>query len=138
MKLKIKLGPNGVLPQKAHPSDAGFDLTATSCRIDRSTKFVEYGTDLSIELPEGHMGLIFPRSSISKYDMTLCNSVGLVDQNFRGELKLRFRSTGPHHYKVGDRIGQLVVMPIPEVELEVVDDLDDTDRSSGSFGSSGE
>ena len=100
--------------------------------------YVEYETEVAIGLPEGHMGLIFPRSSISKYQLTLANSVGVIDENFTGFITFRFRITGPKIYKVGDRIGQLVIMPIPQIELDLVDSLDDTDRGTGAYGSSGE
>lgn len=136
MKLKIKLAEGATLPSKAHSEDAGFDLTATSMKYHNN--FVEYGTGVFLEIPDGHMGLIFPRSSISKYQLSMCNSVGVIDSNYRGELMIRFTSLGSLHYKTGDRIGQLVIIPIPAVELEQVDSLDDTERSEGGFGSSGE
>lgn len=136
MKVKIKLHEGAAIPKKAYPSDAGFDLVATNVRIDSSARFIEYDTDVSIEIPEGYVGLLYPRSSISKYDLMLYNGVGVIDSLYRGTLKFRFKALGPHHYKVGDRIGQLVIMPIPTVELEEVDTLEETERGSGAFGSS--
>ncbi len=98
-----------------------------------------YGTGLSIEIPEGYVGLIFPRSSICKTTMTLTNSVGVIDSGYRGELKAIFRLTGPHEmdYKIGDRIGQLMIVPIPTVEIEEVTELSTSIRGTGGFGSSG-
>ena len=136
MKINIKLSNGAKMPEKAHSTDAGFDLTSVS--IAYVGNYVEYDTGVHIAIPEGHMGLIFPRSSVSKYDLTLANSVGVIDSDYRGPIKLRFKSLGPTHYKVGDRVGQLVIMPIPAVELGQVEELDDTVRSEGGFGSSGE
>lgn len=136
--MKIKLEEGATIPTKANPTDAGFDLTAISSRIDASARFIEYDTGVSIALPEGKVGLIFARSSVSKYDLDLSNAVGVIDQDYRGTIKLRFRPTGPHHYKKGDRVGQLVIIDLPKIELEVVEDLDATERGDGGFGSTGE
>lgn len=140
MKVKIKkLTDEAVIPKKSHSSDAGFDLTATSVRID-PTGFCEIGTSIAIEIPENHVGLLFPRSSISKINMTLSNSVGVIDSHYRGEIKLRFKPSmsGKGAYVVGDRVAQLIILPYPEVEFEEVTELDETDRNSGAFGSSGD
>ena len=145
MQVKVKkLDPKAVIPTKAHVNDAGFDLYAVSkeeaCKLKGG--FIEYGTGLSFEIPEGHVGYLFPRSSISKTDMRLANSVGVIDAGYRGEVKFRFKV--PHskrgialEYDTGDRIGQLIIMPIPAVTLLEVEELDDTERGSGAFGSSG-
>ena len=137
MKVKVKkLGPEGVIPKYAKDGDAGLDLVATSRRMDKSG-FIEYGTSLAFEIPEGHVGLIFPRSSISKVNMSLTNAVGVVDSGYRGEVRFRFKPSGVGKglYEVGDRIGQLVVMPYPKIDLVVVDELDDSERGEGGFGS---
>lgn len=147
-ELKIKkLSEKAVMPSYAHPGDAGLDLTATS-KISTSlkcgAKIITYGTDLAIELPEGHVGLLFPRSSISKTSLSLCNAVGVLDENYRGEVMLKFRIDANSRpmlggtYKVGDRIAQLVVIPYPQLKITEVDELSDTKRGSGGFGSSGE
>lgn len=138
MKVKVKkLDNNAVIPRYAKIGDAGLDLTATSKRMD-SKGFVEFGTSLSFEIPSGFVGLIFPRSSISKVNMTLTNSVGCVDSGYRGEIKFRFKPTcmGRGSYEIGDRVGQLIIIPYPEIELEEVDELDETERGDGGFGSS--
>ena len=140
MKVKVKkINEAAVIPQYAKEGDAGLDLTATSRRMG-SKGFIEYGTGLAVEIPAGYVGLVFPRSSISKIKMTLTNSVGVIDSGYRGEIKLRFKpaNVGNGIYDVGDRVGQLVIIPYPQIELEEVDDLDETDRGDGGFGSSGD
>lgn len=164
VKVKVKkLTENAVLPTKAHPTDAGFDLTATSRAIDEYGNVV-YGTGLAFEIPDGYVGYIFPRSSISKKDVALTNAVGVIDAGYRGEVTFKFKiairackikeSNGkysyvpnastpetniPIHegYAVGDRIGQLIIMPLPEIELEEATELSATDRGTGGYGSTG-
>lgn len=140
MKVKFKkLSEAAQAPKKAHNTDAGFDLFATS-KAKRDL-FIEYGTSLSFEIPEGYVGLLFPRSSVSNKALTLANSVGVVDSDFRGEVRLRFRKTpgaGPEDsnvYQIGDKIGQLVVIELPKVELEEIVELSVTERGEGGFGS---
>jgi dUTP pyrophosphatase len=133
-----KLVPEAVMPTRAHATDAGADLVAVSVNITDS--YIEYGTGIAIELPSGHCGLLFPRSSISKMDLSLCNSIGLVDEAYVGEIMLRFNTIKPYGnnvYKVGDKVGQLVVIPLPEVTFEEVEELTSTDRGEGGFGSTG-
>lgn len=137
MIVKIKkLNELAVIPKYAKPGDAGLDLTALWVAYDNG--FCEYGTGLVIEIPKGFVGLIFPRSSISKTGMSLCNAVGVIDSSYRGEIKLRFYDRNASNtYKIGDRIGQLIVLPYPQVVWEVVDELSETERGEGGFGSSG-
>lgn len=141
MKLKIKkLTELAAVPSYAKEGDACVDLTATS--IDLSNpNYIEYGTGLAIELPENHVALIYPRSSISNTDLSLANSVGVIDSSYRGEIKFRFKSLSedyhPTFYRVGDRIGQMMVIPYPKMEFEVVDTLSETERGQGGYGSSG-
>lgn len=135
-----KLSENAVVPKYAKPGDAGLDLTAVSYEYDGLTKRHVYGTALAAEVPEGHVGLIFPRSSICKKDLRLTNSVGVIDSGYRGEIKFFFDSTGfddDQIYNVGDRIGQLIIMPYPKIDIQVVDELSSTERGDGGFGSSG-
>ncbi len=140
MKINVKkLNDQAVIPKYAKSGDAGLDLIATS--KTETELFVEYGTSLAFEIPEGYVGYIFPRSSISKYHLDLANSVGVVDSGYRGEVMVRFKKTldRPHAnlYNVGDKVCQLIVMPYPKVELVEVSDLSNTERGSGGFGSSG-
>ena len=142
MKVKIKikkLHPNAVIPTYAKPGDAGMDLTATS-KIDNTTSQCSYGTGLAIEIPDGYAGLIFPRSSIRNTELTLSNSIGLIDSKYRGELQATFNKTNgldSFSYNVGDRIGQLVIIPYPQIEFEEVEELSETERGEGGYGSTG-
>lgn len=140
MKIKLKkLDEKAVVPSYAKPGDAGLDLTATTCTYDPDLDSFIYGTGLAIELPENHVGLIFPRSSIYKTPHMLANAVGVLDCKFRGEIKVIFKN---HHikqktYNIGDRICQLIVMPYPTIEFEEVTELSDSERGQNGFGSSG-
>lgn len=149
MKIKIKkLTEEAVLPVKAHASDAGFDLTATSLRLDKHGAYV-YGTGIAVEIPEGYVGLVFPRSSIAKKDVTLTNCVGVIDSGYRGEIMAKFKpvdrfptsvkhnDNGISYYEIGERIAQLIIIPIPEIEFEEVAELSDSERGTGGYGSSG-
>jgi dUTP pyrophosphatase len=170
MKVKIKkLVPEAFIPQYMKPDDSGMDLVATS-RIFDSEGNCTYGTGLSMEIPVGYMGLIFPRSSNAKKDLILSNSVGIIDPGYRGEIFLKFKPTGyfasvpldelvgfesDHYdyicfskevpdgedvtelYAIGDRIGQIVIIPRPAIEWEEVEELSETVRGTGGYGSSG-
>ena len=142
MELKFKrLSNSAIMPIRAHKSDAGLDLTAT--RIDttlneRGQMMLVYHTDLAVEIPEGYVGLIFPRSSIYKKTLTQTNCVGVIDSGYRGELMVVFKSTTdvvPLVYQEGERFCQLVIVPIPEIEVTEATELADSDRSEGGFGS---
>jgi dUTP pyrophosphatase len=136
MKLKIKkINTDAKIPHYANPGDAGMDIYAVT--KEEKAKFVEYGTGLSFEVPEGYMMLIFPRSSLSNKDLILANHVGILDSGYRGELKLRFKKVGDDIYEVGDKIGQIVIVPHPKVEFEEVEELSETKRGDGGFGSTG-
>ena len=142
MEIKIKkLSPRAVIPAKAHSTDAGFDLVATTKRTDDYGCTV-YGTDLAFEIPRGYVGLLFPRSSNAKKSLVLSNSVGVIDSGYRGEVTLKFRELvgtpyADDDYKVGDRVGQLIIMPYPEVNFVEVDELAVSDRGQGGYGSTG-
>ena len=116
MKVKIqKLNEKAVIPKYAKPGDAGLDLTAVSENFKQTQGgiVVEYGTGLAFEIPKGHVGLIYPRSSITtKTSLSLGNCVGVIDSGYRGEVKFQFRKfgTGQTKYKIGDRIGQIIIM----------------------------
>ena len=147
LEVKIKkLHPDAVIPSYAKLGDAGLDLTAveiTHPRIEACGPYVEIDTGLAFEIPEGYVGLVFPRSSIvPKTSYVLGNSVGVIDSQYRGSIKFRFRDLnnlyGRAVYNVGDRIGQIVILPYPEINLVEVEELSETDRGEGGFGSSGE
>jgi dUTP pyrophosphatase len=139
MKVRFKkLSEKAVTPQYAKLGDAGMDMVATS--LVKSEVFYEYGTDIAVEIPEGYVGLVFPRSSISKTKQILANHVGVVDSGYRGEIKFRFKKLDWDNgevYEIGDKIGQLVIIPYPTIELEEVSELSETNRGNGAFGSSG-
>ncbi len=168
MKVNIKkLNENAVIPQYAKPGDAGMDITATSINV--TDNYIEYGTGLAFEVPEGYVMLIFPRSSVSKYDLSLANAVGVLDSSYRGELKLRFKRNyrienepsketdykftttsivnpgsaneyqwnACNWYNIGDRIGQIMILPYPVIQFNEVEELSETERGAGGFGSSG-
>lgn len=142
MKVKFKkLHPMAVAPSYAKDGDAGLDLTSIGFKFDYKTKNFVHGTGIAIEIPVGYVGLIFPRSSISKKNMLLTNHVGVIDSGYRGEIKFAFKeipTDGEHNlYNAGDRIGQLIIVPYPTIELDETDELSDTSRSDGGFGSTG-
>ena len=137
MKVKIKkLHPNAVIPSYAKAGDAGMDLTAVWAKQDLD--LITYGTGLSVEIPKGYVGLLFPRSSVYKAKMILTNCVGVIDSGYRGELMMKFEMMDSDaKYKVGDRIGQIIIMSYPQVEFEEVSTLSSTDRGLGGYGSTG-
>ena len=144
MEIKFKrLSDNAVLPSKAHPTDAGLDLTCTSItsEVNECGQFVlVYHTGIAVEIPVGYVGLIFQRSSVYKKSLTLTNAVAVIDSGYRGELILKFKNTSgdsiPAVYNIGDRIAQLVIVENPEVEPVFADTLSESDRNENGFGSS--
>ena len=140
MNVKIKLlSESATLPTYAKEGDAAVDLYSTSVKLDEHGNII-YGTDLSIEIPAGHVGLLFPRSSVSRTSMSLANSVGVIDSGYRGEILLKYRRTNATHnsiYQQGDRVGQLIIIPYPKINFIVSEKLSTTERGDGGFGSSG-
>jgi dUTP pyrophosphatase len=140
MKVKIKkLHSDAVIPTYAKSGDAGMDLVATKI-ISNTTFDVTYGTDIALEIPKGFVGLVFPRSSIRKYELILSNSVGVIDSGYRGEIQATFKKENGLDsiaYKVGDRICQIMIIPHPTTEFEEVNELNNTERGAGGFGSTG-
>ncbi len=156
MKLRIKLSEGASMPEYAREGDAGLDLVAVS--VDVQPLYVEFNTGISLEIPPGYVGLLFPRSSISKTVLIQANAVGVIDSGYRGEVKVRFKTDGYlceailksakmdgeeasfdaiPSYDVGDKVAQLVIVPLPEVELEEVDELSESERGDGGFGHTG-
>ena len=133
-----KLCAKAVMPTKAHQSDAGADLTATSKHWDDEKQCWIYGTGIATEIPEGYVGLVFPRSSIRKYGLALANSIGVIDSGYRGEIMCSFKPTGScPTYNVGDKIAQLIIMPYPETSDVEATELSDSERGEGGHGSTG-
>lgn len=144
MKLKIKkLDNKAELPKRGTQASAGLDLTCTkiTTELGEDAKLIlVYHTGLSMEIPEGYMGLLFPRSSIAKKSLTQTNCVGIIDSDYRGEIMVKYKTNTdvvPALYKEGERFVQLVIMPYPEVEIEEVqqdENLTSTERGEGGFG----
>jgi dUTP pyrophosphatase len=137
MNVKIKkLHPDAVIPKYAKKGDAGLDLTAVDVVADGTT--LTYMTGLAVEIPPWHVGLLFPRSSVYKTGQTLTNCVGVIDSGYRGEIMLKYTlSPYAKEYDIGDRVGQLIIMPYPKIHFVEVDDLIPTDRGEGGYGSTG-
>jgi dUTP pyrophosphatase len=139
-----KLHPDAVVPKYAKDGDAGMDLVATNI-ISNTTFDVTYGTGIAMEIPKGYVGLVFPRSSIRKTDLSLTNCVGVIDSGYRGEIQATFKKIFGKNdvrldeldYNVGDRIAQIMIIPYPSVTFIEVDELSQTDRGEGGFGSTG-
>lgn len=140
MKVGIKkLHPNAVIPSYAKPGDAGMDLTAVEVINDEGFQ-VTYKTGLAFEIPLGYVGLIYPRSSVRNQQIMLSNCVGVIDSGYRGEIQFTFNKLAgipSKRYEVGDRVGQIIIMPYPEIELVELTTLSETERGEGGFGSSG-
>jgi dUTP pyrophosphatase len=156
MIVKIKkLKPNAVIPTYAKDGDAGMDLVATEI-IKDTPEQITYGTGIAMEIRDGFVGLVFPRSSIRKTGLQLSNSVGVIDSGYRGELQATFNKLfGSERmydevkasdvsdidtndfYKVGDRIAQIMIIPHPPIEFVEAEELSNTERGEGGFGSTG-
>lgn len=162
IKVKIKkLREDGVIPTYSKDGDAGMDLVATSKSYDEDGNAV-YGTGLAFEIPKGYVGLIFPRSSNAKQQLLLSNSVGVIDSGYRGEVMLKFKSSASSFslktlfklifnqdakttlinnykisYNVGERIGQIIILPYPQIKFEEAEELSETERGKGGYGSTG-
>lgn len=142
IELRIRrLDPSVALPSYAYVGDAGLDLQAnedvTLAPLERRL----VGTGLSIAIPEGYAGFVQPRSGMAlKRGLSMANTPGLIDAHYRGELKVlavNLDASEPIHIERGERIAQLVIQRVPVVTLVEVDELDETDRGAGGFGSSG-
>lgn len=136
-----KLHEDAKIPSYAHDTDAGLDLTAVSFtqEFDKSNKLVlVYHTGLAVEIPEGYVGLIFMRSSISDKSISLTNAVAVIDSGYRGELLLKYKITTdslPTIYQPGEKIGQLIIIPYPKINPIEAEELSSSDRNEGGFGS---
>lgn len=145
LKIKIKkLHPDAVIPKYAKPGDAGMDLYAVDIKIhvdsltDENTKII-VDSGLAFEIPEGFVGLVFPRSSIQSTGVRLTNCVGVIDSGYRGPVKAVFdiKDSSLVYYNKGDRFAQIMVIPYPQIEFEEAEELSKTERNDGGFGSTG-
>ena len=134
-----KLDSNAVVPSYSKVGDAGMDLTITK-EIENTSFSVSYGFGIAMEIPQGYVGLVFPRSSVRNQDLILSNCVGVIDSGYRGELQSTFKKTqglDSIKYKVGERGAQIIILPYPTIYMTEVPELSDTERGSGGFGSTG-
>ena len=136
MKVNIKkLHSSAQIPAYAKEGDAGLDLVAVEAFED--TDWITYRTGLAVEIPKGFVGLLFPRSSVYKKNQRLANSVGVIDSGYRGEIMMKY-TRSQNQYSVGERVGQLLILPYPEIEFNEVPELGESSRGTGGFGSTGE
>lgn len=134
-----KLDDNAKLPQKAHETDAGWDMWAVSKK--ENEKYVQYGTGIAFDIPKGWVGELYPRSSVTNKDLMLKNSVGIIDAGYQGEIMFRFNVTKQNSffdsYHIGDKIGQIIFKRLPEVSLVEVNEFKKSFRGEKGFGSTG-
>ena len=138
MIVRVKLDPGSYLPTKAYDNDAGFDLKTREDFTVPAGGSATIDTGVHMRIPDGYCGLLVSKSGLNvKSSIT---STGLIDAGYTGSIvvKLYNNDTGRlKTFNTGDKISQIVILPIPAVELEVVAELDDTERSDNGFGSSG-
>jgi dUTP pyrophosphatase len=136
-----KLDQEAALPEHAHPGDAGLDLRAAVDAEVGPGERAMIRTGLAVAIPEGYAGLVLPRSGLaSRHGLTLANAPGLIDSGYRGEVTcavVNLDPASPVTISKGDRIAQLVIVAIPPVEPEWLDELPASERGEGGFGSSG-
>ena len=139
VKVKFTTTPTAVKPKLATDGAAGFDLSITEDALLNSGVVSIVGTGVSVEIPNGYEGQVRLRSSLGKKGVIITNAPGTVDSDYRGEVKLLLSTVTdyPIELKAGDRVAQLVICPIPRIELEEVEELTPTDRGTGGFGSTG-
>lgn len=145
MKVRFKkFHENAVIPSYARPGDAALDITCTDFEVNLSRGKISYYTGLSVEIPEGFVGLLFSRSSVSKKDLIQSNAVGVIDSGYRGEIVIKFNSTRPdgeidteNVFPIGSRVAQLMIIPRPEIIPVEAKELSKTERGAGGFGSTG-
>lgn len=142
VRVPIKiLSRDAQIPHMAYNGDAGVDLRSVERIVLKPQERAMVATGLAIALPEGYAGFILPRSGLAaKHGISIVNAPGLVDSNYRGELKVILLNTDPDNsftIEIGDRIAQLIVMPVPTINFEQVEELTESQRGESGFGSSG-
>ena len=141
-----KLVEDAVIPTYKTVGAAGMDITAIRTEaIDYGNQLKAY-TGIAVEIPKGYVGLLFPRSSVVTTNNRLGNCVGVIDSDYRGEITFVFDNVDvngdlisdyDYNYQAKDRVGQLVILPFPKVELEEVEELSDSERGTGGYGHTG-
>lgn len=137
--MRIKLSDEKCLPKRGHPNDAGLDLRSDRQVVIRRDGYETIHTGLTAEIPEGHFGLVVPRSGIGSKGFILRNTVAVIDSDYRGEIMLMATNKGQDAIIIQqyERVAQLVIIPYTKVDLEVVNNLGDTERGTGGFGHTG-
>jgi len=137
----MKLRDDAVLPSRAHSGDAGFDLSACEEITIGVGERAAVGTGIAVEIPDGHAGLVVPRSGLAlRHGISMVNSPGVIDAGYRGEVRLLLLNTddaSAFTVEPGMRVAQLLVVPLADIELIETDEATATDRGAGGFGSSG-
>lgn len=141
MNIQIQQLDDGLpVPRQAHPGDAGVDLAArTAVKLDPGSR-ATVPTGIAVAIPDGHAGLVIPRSGLAvRHGISVVNGPGLIDSGYRGEIHVVLVNLGdePFHAERGDRIAQLLVVPVAALEYTVVDELPESARGTDGFGSSG-
>ena len=140
VKIKLENGCENFCPKKAHPDDAGYDLYSRIDAVLEPLSGMAIPVGFAMELPSGYEAQIRPRSGLAaKHHITVTNSPGTVDANYRGEIKAILYNLGKEPFIIqrGDRIAQMVICKLPEIELVEATELSETDRNKNGFGSSG-
>lgn len=142
VRVPIKiLSRDAQIPHMAYNGDAGVDLRSVERIVLEPQEHAMVATGLAIALPEGYAGFVLPRSGLAaKHGISIVNAPGLIDSNYRGELKVILLNTDPNEsftIEIGDRIAQLIVMPVPTINFEQVEELTESQRGESGFGSSG-
>ena len=142
VRVPIKiLSRDAQIPHMAYNGDAGVDLRSVEQIVLKPQEHAMVATGLAIALPEGYAGFVLPRSGLAaKHGISIVNAPGLIDSNYRGELKVILLNTDPDNsftIEIGDRIAQLIVMPVPTINFEQVEELTESQRGESGFGSSG-
>jgi len=136
-----RLDARASLPVRAHIDDAGFDLVAIESHTLKPGERASIGTGLAIALPADHAALVVPRSGLAaKHGIGVVNGPGLIDAGYRGEVRVLLINHDPNdafHIEPGDRIAQLVLIPVPQVDVLETQVLPDSTRGAGGFGSTG-
>lgn len=141
VQVKVKkLSAEAKMPTKGTAGAAAWDLYAIGERFDAEGRYLEYSTGIAVEIPAGYVGKVHPRSSNRNKDIVFPHSVGVIDSDYRGEVTVIFKSllnAGARKYKVGERVAQLIIEKLPDVELVEASELSDTARGTGGYGSTG-
>lgn len=137
MQIKVVLDENAKMPSKAHKEDAGYDLYSPEAVIVPARESVSIDTGVHVQIPEGYVGMLKSKSGLNvKYGIT---SEGVIDCGYTGSIRVKLYNNSNNHYvfEAGDKITQLVIIPIADTELVISRDLEESERGSNGFGSSG-